>query len=292
MARIGALEAGGTKMVMAVGDEEGNILERDSIPTTAPEECVPKMVAWFADHKVDTLGIGAFGPTCVDPANEKYGSILETPKTAWKYYPFRNAFVDGLHIPVGYDTDVNVACLGEATYGAAKGLGYVVYVTIGTGIGAGVMVEGKLMHGMMHPEAGHILIRRDPEDKAPSSCPYHDDCFEGLAAGPAIEKHWGKPAKELLDDPRVWDLESFYLAEGVATYIVCYSPKKIILGGGVMHQEQLFPLVRSKVAHLLNGYIVTPEMQDLDSYIVPAGCDGDQGILGCIELGKRALEEA
>ena len=292
VARIGALEAGGTKMVMAIGDEEGHILERDSVPTTAPEECVPPMVEWFRERNIDALGIGAFGPTCVDPANKLYGSILETPKTAWRYYNFRNAFVEGLHIPVGYDTDVNVACLGEAGYGAAKGLDYVVYVTIGTGIGAGVMVEGKLMHGMMHPEAGHILLKRDPEDTAPSNCPYHDDCFEGLAAGPAIQKHWGKPAAELTDNPRVWDLESYYLAQGLMTYILCYSPKKIVLGGGVMHQEQLFPLVRSKVARMMNGYIVTPQMQDLDSYIVSAGCNGDQGILGSLELGKKALAEA
>lgn len=292
MARIGALEAGGTKMVMAVCDEEGNILEQASIKTAAPEDCVPDMVSWFAEKKVEALGIGAFGPTCVDPASKLFGSILETPKTAWKFYPFRQAFVDGLQIPVGYDTDVNAACLGEATYGAAKGLDYVVYVTIGTGIGAGVMAEGKLMHGMMHPEAGHILLRREPGDEAPSSCPYHDDCFEGLAAGPAIEKHWGRPAAELVDDDRVWDLESSYLAQGLATYILCYSPKMVILGGGVMHQEQLFPEVRTKVAKLLNGYLVTPEMKDLDHYIVPAGCGGKQGILGCLELGKKALAEA
>ncbi len=289
MARIGAVEAGGTKMVLAIGDEAGHVTEREEIPTTTPDDCVAEMVEWFRARDVDALGIGAFGPTAVNPSDPRFGQILETPKTVWKYYDLRGAFVRGLNVPVGYDTDVNVACLGEVVFGSAKGLSNVVYVTIGTGIGAGVMVEGNLLHGMLHAEAGHIIVPRVPGDDATCVCPYHDCCFEGMAAGPAIEHRWGKKGYELADRDEVWELESTYLAEGVSTYVLCYSPQKIVLGGGVMKQEQLFPLVRQKTLKMLNGYLVTPELQDIDNYIVPAGCGGDQGILGSLELGRRAL---
>lgn len=167
-----------------------------------------------------------------------------------------------------------------------------IYLTVGTGIGVGVMVSGQLLHGMLHPEAGHILLEVQPGDGGNCVCPYHDRCIEGLAAGPSIEHRWGKKGFELADRPEVWDLESTYLAEGIATYVLCYSPQRIVLGGGVMKQTQLFPLVRKKVLENLNGYLVTPELADIDSYIVEAGCQGDQGVLGCIELGRRALEAA
>ena len=289
MARIGALEAGGTKMVLSVGTPEGEVLEREEIPTQGPHDCVSRMVGWFGSHDIDALGIGAFGPTGVNPSLPSYGKILETPKTAWRHFDFLGAF-EPLGIPIGYDTDVNVACLGEVTYGTCKGLDTVVYLTVGTGIGAGVMVSGQLLHGMLHPEAGHILLEVQPGDEGNCVCPYHERCLEGLAAGPSIERRWGKKGFELADRPEVWELESTYLAEGIATYVLCYAPQRIVLGGGVMKQPQLFPLVRKKVLEDLGGYLVTPELADVDSYIVEAGCKGDQGVLGCIELGRRALE--
>lgn len=287
--RLGAIEAGGTKMVLAVGDERGNLAEREEIPTTDPSDCVPTMVAWFSRRRVDAIGVGSFGPTCVDPKNPRFGQILETPKAAWRHFAFRQALLEGLGVPVGYDTDVNSACLGEVTFGAAQGLDQVVYVTVGTGIGAGVLVAGRLLHGMLHAEAGHIRVSRVPKDSGESVCPYHASCLEGLASGPAIERRWAREASGLADNPKVWDLESTYLAEGIATYILCYSPQRIILGGGVMHQGQLFFLVREKVLDALGGYILTPELRDIDSYIVAPGCHGDQGILGALELARRAL---
>lgn len=290
--RLGALEAGGTKMVCAVVSGDGEVLDRMETPTLTPAETVPQMIEWFTARDVDALGIGAFGPTCVDPNDERYGSILQTPKLAWRGHGLRAAFADALGIPVAYDTDVNVACLGEVVYGCCKGLEDAVYVTIGTGVGAGVMCAGRLLHGMLHPEAGHILLEVQPGDEGNCVCPYHDRCFEGLAAGPSIEHRWGKKGFELADRPEVWDLESTYLAEGIATYVLCYSPQRIVLDGGVMKQTQLFPLVRKKVLEYLNGYLVTPELADIDSYIVEAGCKGDQGVLGCIKLGRRALEAA
>jgi fructokinase len=292
MIKIGSIEAGGTKMVLAVGNGRGEIETREEIATVAPSDCVPQMIEWFRGKGIDALGIGSFGPTCVDPHNDKFGKILETPKLAWKHFDFRGAFTEALGIPVGYDTDVNAACLGESLYGAAKGCDQIIYVTVGTGIGVGVMAGGHLLHGMLHPEAGHILVKPVAGDVGRSVCPYHQNCLEGLASGPSIEKRWEKSAKELSQQPKVWELESAYLAEGIANYILCYSPKKIILGGGVMKQQQLFPLIRSKTLDLLGNYIAMPELQDMDSYIVSSGCEGNQGILGAMELGRRSLDGA
>ena len=287
--RLGALEAGGTKMVCAVGTADGKILEREEMPTLTPDETLPCLVDWFAERGVDALGVGAFGPTRVDPAAADYGTILETPKVAWRGCELRRAFVEGLGVPVGYDTDVNVACLGEATFGSCRGLADCVYVTIGTGIGAGVMCGGSLLHGMLHPEAGHMLVSRVAGDEGPCHCPSHGCCLEGMAAGPSIQERWGAPAAELADRPEVWELEGDYLAQMCANLVLCYSPKRIVLGGGVMHQEQLFDIVRTKTLAYLGGYISAPELEDIDRYIVPAGCGGDQGILGCIELARREL---
>ena len=191
---------------------------------------------------------------------------------------------------MGFDTDVNAAALGEATFGCMKGLSDGIYITIGTGVGVGVITNGKLLHGMLHPEAGHILLRKDPKDGFSGSCPYHKTCFEGLAAGPAIEKRWGKKAAELADVPEVWELEAEYIAQALVNYILILAPKRIVLGGGVMHQQQVLPLVRKKTLELLNGYINTHEIGAIDSYIVSASLNDNQGILGCAMLAKNELE--
>lgn len=292
MKKIGALEAGGTKMVCAVGTADGQIIDQISIPTAEPEKVLPAIQTYFADHGIDALGIGAFGPTGVNPHSPDYGFVLDTPKPGWRGYDFLGTMQAALHIPMGYDTDVNAACLGEVTFGCARDLDVVVYETIGTGIGAGVWLDGHLLHGALHPEAGHFLVEPAPEDSFPGVCPTHGHCLEGLASGPAIEKRWGRKAAELADDPRVWELESTYLAQAMAIYILCYSPQKIILGGGVMKQEQLFPLIRKKTLDYLGGYLRIPELEAMDRYIVPASLKGRQGILGCLELGRRALSQS
>lgn len=289
--RIGALEAGGTKMVCAIGNEDGEILEQISIPTRTPAETMPEMIQWFKERNVEALGIGCFGPIDPDKSSETYGYITSTPKLAWKNYNIVKAFEDGLHCPVGFDTDVNGSVLGEMTFGQAKGKKNVIYITIGTGIGAGICTEGNLVHGMLHPEAGHILMRKREDDSYAGKCPYHKACLEGLAAGPAIEERWGRKGIELKDRTEVWDLEAYYIAQALANYIMILSPQLIILGGGVMHQEQLFPLIRSYVKEMLNGYILTKELRDIDHYIVPASLSDNQGILGAIELGRRAAKE-
>ena len=289
MKTLGALEAGGTKMICAIGDETGKIGERISLPTLAPEETVPPMIDFFRDKGIEALGIACFGPVDPDPASKTYGRILKTPKLPWRDYDIVSAFREALNVPVGFDTDVNGSLLGEVTFGASKGIRNAVYYTIGTGIGAGIMSEGNLLHGMQHAEAGHILMRPVAGDSFKGCCPSHGNCLEGMAAGPAIEQRWGKSGKELADQTEVWELESDYLAQAMLTTIVMLSPEVIILGGGVMAQEQLFPMVREKTLKLLNGYLDTPQLRDIDHYIVPASLNGDQGILGCLKLAADAL---
>lgn len=287
---IGALEAGGTKMVLAIGNENGEILEQVSIPTETPEITVPRIIDYFKDKNIEALGIGSFGPVDLNRNSKTYGYITSTPKLAWANYDIVGNIKKVLNIPVGFDTDVNGSALGEATWGSLMGLETGIYITVGTGIGVGVYMNGGLLHGMLHPEAGHILLSKHPEDDFESVCPYHPNCIEGLASGPSIEKRWNKKAHELCDNHKVWELEAFYLAQGITNYILCLSPHRVVLGGGVMHQEQLFPLIRSQVVEMLNGYVDTPELKDIDSYIVPAALGGDQGIMGCIKLGLLELE--
>lgn len=289
--RLGALEAGGTKMVLAIGDENGNILEQKSIPTKTPAETMPEMISYFREKQIDALGIGCFGPICPDKSSERYGYITTTPKLAWRNYNIVGVFEKELGVPVGFDTDVNGSCLGEATFGSSKGMKNVIYLTIGTGIGAGIMVEGKLLHGNLHPEAGHILMKRHPEDKYVGKCPYHKECFEGLAAGPAIEERWGKSAKELEDGHKAFDMEAWYIAQALTNYIMILAPERIILGGGVMHKTELFPMIRKYVKEMIADYLSTEQLDHIDEYIVPASLNDDQGIIGCLVLADKALAE-
>ena len=289
--RLGALEAGGTKMVCAIGDEKGNIEERVSIPTKTPEETIPLLIDFFKQRNIGALGIGCFGPLELNKKAEKYGYITTTTKLAWRNFDFLGSMKKALQCPVGFDTDVNGSVLGEVTFGQAKGKSCALYLTIGTGIGAGIYIEGKLLHGMLHPEAGHVLITRRETDTYGGKCPYHKNCLEGLAAGPAIEGRYGKKAVDLAEEEDVWDLEADYIAQALTGYILTLSPEIIILGGGVMHQMQLFPLIRKKVTEYLGGYVNTEELSDMEHYIVPASLHDDQGIMGCLELGRKALED-
>ncbi len=286
---LGALEAGGTKMVCAVGDEHGCLTDRVTFSTETPEVTMPQMIAYFKKFQIEALGIGTFGPADLNPASKTYGYITTTPKPAWADYNIRSAFADALQIPVGFDTDVNAACLGEAAFGCLQDVTNGIYITIGTGIGIGVLAEGKLLHGMLHPEGGHILLARHSSDTYPGSCPYHTSCFEGLASGPAIEGRYGRKAIALKEIPEVWELEAEYIAKALVNYILILSPERIVLGGGVMHQEQLFPLIRRKTAELLNGYIKTKQLDNLDSYIVPPSLNDNQGVLGCLKLAHSCL---
>ncbi len=290
--RLGALEAGGTKMVCAIGDENGNVFERASFPTRMPEETMPDIINYFKDKQIEALGVSSFGPLNLDETSEHFGDITTTPKPGWANFPLRKTLMDALNVPVGIDTDVNGAALAEATIGAGAGLDSLVYYTIGTGIGGGAMVGGKLVHGLVHPEMGHILLRPHKDDPTPKGfCPYHDGCLEGMANGPAIEKRWGKSAKELPEDHPAWDLEAEYLAQMCANTIVMLSPKKIVLGGGVMHQLHLFPKIRKRTQELLNGYVASKTiLENIDDYIVPPGLGDNAGAAGSLLLAVEALK--
>lgn len=286
---LGALEAGGTKMVMAIGNEKGELLDIKTIPTETPDVTVNRMLDYFKNKEISALGIGSFGPIDLNRNSSTYGYITSTPKLPWANYNLVGTFENFLKIPIGFDTDVNASVLGEAVFGCMKGLSSGIYITIGTGIGVGLYSNGEPLHGMLHPEAGHILLSKHPDDAFPGICPFHSNCFESLASGPSIEKRWGRKAEELKNNTKVWNLEAYYIAQGIVSYILTLSPHKIVLGGGVMKQEQLFPLIRSEVARLLNGYIKTEQTAELDNYIVPASLNDKQGLLGCIQLAKLSL---
>lgn len=282
---FGAIEAGGTKFVCAVSDENFTIKERVSIPTTTPEETMTEVFSFFDQYELIAIGIGSFGPIDVNKESDTYGFITSTPKTAWKFYDFLGSVKNRYSVPIGWTTDVNAAALGEIKLGAAKGLKSCVYLTVGTGIGGGAVINGELLEGYGHPEMGHIPVRLHPNETYKGTCPYHGDCLEGIAAGPAIEGRFGKKGHLLADQEEVWEMEAYYLAQALMNYTLILSPERIVLGGGVMKQKQLYPLVRQKFAELINDYIQVP---DLEQYIVAPGLEDNAGILGSLLLAADA----
>lgn len=294
MRKIGALEAGGTKMVLAVYDEQGTELDRMTIPTETPDKTMPVMIDYFRRHEVDALGVGSFGPLDLDPASPTYGWITSTPKLAWKDYPLLEKLLDGRDIPAAIDTDVNAAIIAEKELGAARGCENAVYITVGTGIGGGVCMGNQTVHGMLHPEVGHMLLRPLPEDPIPHGvCPYHDGCLEGLAAGPAIGARVEGDAKDLPDDHPVFAMEAHYLAQMCVNLIVTVSPQKIVLGGGVLQRKALLPMVRKETVKLLGGYVQSPLITEkIDEYIVAPELFPVSGLVGSYLIGKKALDEA
>ena len=291
---FGALEAGGTKMVLSVGTEQNELLEQISIPTEMPDRTIPAMIAWFKDRKIASLGIGTFGPVDLNATLSTYGWIRKTPKPGWCDTPLLPQMRDALGVPVMIDTDVNAAVLAEWQLGAAKGLNSCLYVTVGTGIGAGLVAEGRLVHGLMHPELGHMLLREVPGDQTPIGfCPYHQGCLEGLASGPAIAKRWGIRAQDIPPDHQAWKLEAAYLAQMCMNAVCAFSPEKIILGGGVMQQKHLFSMIRQKTLELLNGYVQKKEIiEHIDNYIVEPGLGTKSGAIGALLLARQAAAEA
>jgi fructokinase len=280
----GAIEAGGTKFICGVGSGPDD-LETTQIPTSTPDvtiDAVIKFLRTAGDGQLAAIGIGSFGPICTDPRSPRWGHITSTPKIAWRDCDLAGPVRRALGVPVGFDTDVNAALLGEARWGAARGIEDAVYLTIGTGIGGGAMASGRLIHGTSHPEMGHIRIPHDTSnDLFTGCCPYHGDCLEGLASGPAIHARWKTAPKDLPPDHQAWALEAHYLALAVASVAFTLAPARVILGGGVMRQAQLFPWIRSEVARLFNGYAAMPD-------IVPPELAGRAGVIGALVLAEQA----
>lgn len=287
----GGMECGGTKFVCAAG-EGGKLLARSEFPATTPDQTIARALEFFRaqPHPLESVGIGSFGPVDLNPASAKYGYITSTPKQGWRDTDLAGAMRRGTGLPVAFDTDVNAAALGESRWGAAQGLDTFLYLTIGTGVGGGGMANRRLLHGLVHPEMGHIRVPHDLRaDPFAGDCPFHGDCLEGLISGPALEARWGQRGETLPPEHPAWDLQAHYIALGVVTWICTLSPQRVILGGGVMRQQHLFPRVRAKVLALLNGYIQAPEiLERMDEYIVPPGLGRDAGVLGAIALAAMA----
>lgn len=287
--RIGAIEGGGTKFVCGIGNEHGVIEDRISFPTEQPDKVMAQIVDYFQDKQVEAIGIGTFGPIDIDRNSPTYGYVTTTPKPGWSGFPFVDTLKHSFDLPMGWDTDVNAAAYGEAVWGAAAGLDSCVYYTIGTGVGVGVYVEGSLVHGLAHPEGGHILPRRHPDDHYKGACPYHGDCLEGLAAGPSLEKRWGVKGNKLPLDHPAWAMEAYYIGQAVASTILLLSPKRVILGGGVMGQKQLLPLIREEVKRNLNGYVNSNAILNyINHYIVSPGLGDNAALCGALALGVEA----
>lgn len=290
----GAIEAGGTKFVCAVGAGPDEWLQEIRYPTTNPADTLGQAVDFFRRHHrrnpLTAIGVGAFGPVDPDPRSSTFGYITTTPKPGWQQTDVVGTLRRALELPVGFDTDVNAAALGEHHWGAAQGLETFTYLTVGTGIGGGGMADGRLLHGLIHPEMGHISIPHDlARDPYRGCCPYHGDCLEGLAAGPALQERWGAPAPSLAPDHPAWPLEAHYLALGLRNILCILSPRRVIMGGGVMLQTHLYERIRSELRQLLNGYLQAPEIIDrMDQFVVAPRLGQKAGICGALALAMDA----
>ena len=289
MVLYGGIEAGGTKFICAVGAAPQAIRASTSIPTTTPGETLAQVSAFFRPYAVCRLGLATFGPVDLDRASTTYGHILATPKLAWQGCPIVEALEAALGVPVAVETDVNAAALAEFVYGAGQGCDPLVYLTVGTGIGGGVVVRGRPLHGLMHPEMGHMLLARAPEDGRPSGCPFHQDCLEGLASGQAIQARFGAP-EGLPPQHEAWRLEVAYLGQALATITTVLAPQRIIIGGGVMLcQPHLLPRIREACARALRGYV--PPLQeagDFEAHIKAPALGGRAGVIGALHLAREA----
>lgn len=289
---LGSLEAGGTKMVMGIADRSLRVLKSAAVPTRGPEETLAEIIAFFRQGPVAALGIASFGPVDLKKDSPSYGSITNTPKLAWQHFPLLKTLRDALGVPCAIDTDVNASALAEASLGAAKGLRNCLYLTVGTGIGGGLLCEGQLVHGLIHPEWGHItLARREDDPLTRGICPYHPGCAEGYACGPSIQTRWAAPPSELPDDHRAWDLEAYYLAQICLTAVMTVSPEILLLGGGVMQRSLLYPLVRGHLKTMIGGYLYSERLLDLDSFVRAPALYPDSGLTGGFLLARGALRE-
>ena len=292
---FGAIEAGGTKFVCAVGTNPDD-LKLTQFPTISPEATTSRAIEFLRKHsngELKAVGIGSFGPVDLRLNSPTFGYITSTPKTGWRNYDFAGAIRTALGVPVGFDTDVNAAALGEARWGAAQLLSDFLYLTVGTGIGGGALVNGRVLHGLLHPEMGHIRIPHDfNRDSYPGGCPFHGDCLEGLASGPAMHQRWGVPPEDLPANHPAWALEAHYLALGLANWVCTLSPGCILLGGGVMRQVWLFEMIREDLGQLLNGYVQAKELiENVNQYVIPPRLGNRSGIVGALVLAQQAYQK-
>jgi fructokinase len=293
-ALVGGIEGGGTKFVCLIGTGPHDIRAEATFPTTGPDETLAAAADFFARHDaalpIAALGIGCFGPIDLDPASATYGTITTTPKPGWSGTNVAGYFARRLGVPIGWETDVNAAALAEQRWGAARGLDALVYFTVGTGIGGGALVAGRPLHGLVHPEMGHIPLAALPSETRDGVCPYHGGgCLEGVASGPALAARAGRPPDELPADDPIWEEEARYLAFGAVVATLMLSPQRIIIGGGVLKQTHLYPRIRAHFTALLAGYVQSPALDGgAASYIVPPRLGDRAGALGALALAQDA----
>lgn len=292
----GSIEAGGNKFNCAVGTGPSDIKASVRIPTTTPAETLGACIKFFQEQqsklgRVAAVGISAFGPLDLKKESRTFGHITKTPKPGWSNTDLVGPVAKALDCQVYIDTDVNGAALAESRWGAGQGLKNLVYLTVGTGIGGGAMVNGSLIHGLIHPEMGHMRVVKHAKDTYAGGCSFHGDCLEGMASGPSLKARWGEMATKLPITDVAWTIEADYIAQGVSTFVCVLSPERVIIGGGVMHQQGLFPLIRTRVLEILNGYVHSPViLENINSFIVPPGLGDNAGVLGgfaLAELGSK-----
>jgi fructokinase len=291
MKLFGGIESGGTKFICLVGSSPDHIVNEIRIPTTNPEETIRRVIEFFnpytTSRELSAVGIGSFGPLDLNQDSDTYGYITTTPKLGWQNIDLRGLIQRGLNVPVAFDTDVNAAAFGEQFWNKENHLlDPFLYLTVGTGIGVGVIVNGKPLHGLIHAEAGHSSIPHDwQRDSFPGVCPYHGDCFEGLASGPSLNKRWGQKAETLPDGHPAWDLEAEYIARAIVNFIYTYSPKKIVFGGGVSQHAGLIQKVRTKIQKINNGYVHSSMLlEKIDEYIHLPVLGNRSGALGSMAM--------
>lgn len=282
----GGIEAGGTKFVCVVGTGPGEIVDRSRIDTTDPTATLGECLEFFARHEpIRSLGIASFGPLELRRAQADYGHITSTPKPGWSGTDLVGPFEERFGVPVAIDTDVSGAALAEVRWGAARGLHNAVYITVGTGIGGGAVVNGRPLAGLVHPEMGHVSIERIPEDEFPGVCPFHGDCFEGLACGPAIEARWGRPAETVDDTERLVEIEALTIAAGLRQIVYVLAPERIVLGGGVSKLPGLHERVNASLVDQMSDYAVMAGHRS--GFVVPPGLGDDAGVSGALALAMR-----
>jgi fructokinase len=288
---VGGIELGGSKVVCAVGRGAGDVGAEAIMPTSTPGRTLGDAIAVFrAQGALGALGIAAFGPLDLDPRSPTFGSVTDTPKPGWSWTDLVGPFRRALGVPVAVDTDVNGAALAEHRWGAGRGAATLVYVTVGTGIGGGGLIDGRPMHGLGHPEMGHVRVPHDRRaDPFAGICPFHGDCLEGLASGPAIAARWSARPESLPSDHPAWPLEARYLALGLINVIVVLSPERVVIGGGVMRGPRLMPLLRAELTALLDGYAPAAAIGDIDRYIVPPSLGERSGVVGALALARDAI---
>ncbi len=293
---LAGLELGGTRCRAAIGTGPDDLELFEEVPTTTPQETLGRIRDLLEprSEELTAVGIASFGPLDLDPESAGYGSITQTPKAHWSNTPLKALFEGFFGLPVGIQTDVSASALGEYTWGAGRGCDPLIYLTVGTGVGGGAIVRGSPLTGLLHPEMGHMRVRRHPEDEhLQGTCPFHGDCLEGLASGLSLARRWGIPAEELGDDHEAWERQAWYLAQAIVSITTIISPRRVVLGGGVGSRDILHRLTRDKLVELLGGYLDSPVLTERpEEYLVPPGLGERSGVCGALVLARSALESS